>query len=347
MTNFKKQYPKPLTSKENRALFQLLEADPNDEETKEKIINGNMRLVAHTAFKYTNSGVPGDDLIGIGSIGLMKAVNSFKTDKATQFATYAVRCIANEILMYFRKHKKTFKDTSFETVLIPGKNGMDLTLEDTIPDVSIEDFSESFVKEDDRTYLYRALEGLSGKDKEVIELYYLNDLTYQEVADKMGISRSYAVRIGNRALDYLQKIMSRMEKQAKLKEEAAVDKLKEPKPKKLPRVVPSEKVESITYVPPAIEKSVSYAEALRKEYLEEEVKSFTIPEDAKLVPEQKEATIEVKKGTINRSFTFDLNASGEAVSVDELLAEIEGIRNMLATGQATTVSFNFEVTSSC
>lgn len=345
MANFNKQYPPPLTSKENRELFKLLEMDQSDEETKEKIINGNMRLVAHTALKYMNSGVPADDLIGIGSIGLMKAVNSFKTDKATQFATYATRCIANEILMYLRKHKKSFKDTSFETVLIPGKNGMDLTLEDTIPDVSIEDFSESFVKEDDRTYLYKALEGLSGKDKEVIELYYLNGLTYQEVADKMGISRSYAVRIGQRAIEYLQKMVARMEKQAKLKEEEAVDKLKAPKPKKYPKVVPSVKVEKPVFTRPlVVTEPITFK--INEEDIAKASKVLTMPEDAKIVPEQKEATIEVKKGTIDRSFIFDLNASGEAVSVDELLAEIESIRNMLAIGQATTVSFNFEVTSS-
>jgi predicted DNA-binding protein YlxM (UPF0122 family) len=219
---------------------------------------------------------------------------------------------------------------------------MDLTLEDTIPDVSIEDFSERFIKDDDQTYLYKALEGLSGKDKEVIELYYLNGLTYQEVADKMGISRSYAVKISQRAIEYLQKIMSRMEKQAKHKEEAAVDKLKAPKPKKYPKEVPSVKVEKPVFTRPlVVTEPITF-----KINTEDVAKAFVLPEDVRIIPEQKEETIEVKKGTINRSFTFDLNASGEAVSVDELLEEIESIRSMLATGKATTVSFNFEVTSS-
>ena len=123
-------FPKPLSSKEEKKFINLLEK--GDKSAKDKLIEHNLRLVAHIAKKYNNSKSDPDDLISIGTIGLIKAINTFNSSKNTKLSSYASRCIENEILMYFRNAKKTSLDLSINEPIETDKNGNVLTLIDTI-----------------------------------------------------------------------------------------------------------------------------------------------------------------------------------------------------------------------
>ena len=164
-----------------------------------------MRLVAHIAKKYYGSKVEQDDLISIGTIGLIKAVQSFSSGKGTRFATYAARCIENEILMQFRSDKKTSKDISISEAIENDKDGNALTLEDIMADEF--ELESSYEKAEAVKQLYKVVSMLSGRDRQVILMRYgLNDakpMTQKEVSDVLGISRSYVSRIEKKALEQL------------------------------------------------------------------------------------------------------------------------------------------------
>lgn len=189
-------FPPPLSSaKEN----ELLEKSRNgDIEARNLLIEHNLRLVAHIVKKYYVTGIDQDDLISIGTIGLIKAVSTFKTDKGIRLATYAARCIENEILMYFRSIKKSAQDISISEPIDTDKDGNALTFIDVIADRRdiIEEIDTKLKLERLRAILSGCLDG---REKTIIEMRYgLNgksELTQREIAQRLGISRSYVYNI--------------------------------------------------------------------------------------------------------------------------------------------------------
>jgi len=174
----------------------------NKELGRRKLIEHNLRLVVHIAKKYDGSGETQDDLFSIGTIGLIKAVDSFSSDKGVKIATYAARCIENEMLMHLRANKRNFQITSLSESIGTDKEGDDITLMDVISDNS-ESIINKLVHRDRLNLLACNLDILDEKEKEIIDLRYgINgkELTQKEVAKKFKISRSYVSRIEKRAL---------------------------------------------------------------------------------------------------------------------------------------------------
>ncbi len=199
-------FPPPLSAEREAELLQKSRA--GDDNAKNELIEHNLRLVAHIVKKYYNSGADQDDMISIGTIGLIKAVSTFNSDKGIRLATYAARCIENEILMYFRNMKKTSQDVFISDPIDTDKDGNALTLIDVI-----EDDSDS-AKEIDTKIKHEKLRGiLSGcleeREKQIIEMRYgingREELTQREIAKKLNISRSYVSRIEKSALEKLRK----------------------------------------------------------------------------------------------------------------------------------------------
>ena len=197
----KSSFPKPL-SKE-KELEYVLRSEEGDREAKEILIRHNLRLVAHIAKKYANYG-DNDELISVGSIGLIKAVESFRHDKGTQLATYASRCIENEILMAMRTSKKHRSNLSLSEPVGVDRDGNELTLMDMLADTGsvIEDVEHNMLMERISELTSKCL---GEREYAVIRLRYglggSPALTQREVAKKFGISRSYVSRIEKQALD--------------------------------------------------------------------------------------------------------------------------------------------------
>lgn len=197
-------FPPSLKAKEEERLIKL--AENGDRNAKNKLIEHNLRLVAHVIKKYYSNTSDQEDLISIGTIGLIKAIDTFKADKGTRLATYAARCIENEILMYFRSQKKNSQDISVNEPIDMDNEGNPLTLIDLIAteDTILDDiFIISMSKK-----LYQYIEELDNeRDKTIIVLRYgLNNkkpLTQKEVARRLSISRSYVSRIEKRVLSQL------------------------------------------------------------------------------------------------------------------------------------------------
>lgn len=202
-------FPKALSSNEESALLERFRS--GDEEAKRRLIEHNLRLVAHIAKKYYGSTVDQDDLISIGTIGLIKAISSFKPTKGIRLATYASRCIDNEILMYFRSIKKCSQDVSISDPIDTDKDGNTLTLIDVITDNRnlLEDLDLKFKLEKLQRFLK---EELSERELKIIALRYglggHKELAQREVAKALNISRSYVSRIEKKAL---QKLKTRFE----------------------------------------------------------------------------------------------------------------------------------------
>lgn len=202
--NSQGSFPPALKAKEEERLVKL--AENGDRKAKNKLIEHNLRLVAHVIKKYYSNSSDQEDLISIGTIGLIKAIDTFKSDKGTRLATYAARCIENEILMYFRSQRKNSQDISVNEPIDTDNEGNPLTLIDLIAteDTILDDiFLVSMSKK-----LYRFIEDLdSERDKTIIVLRYgLNNkkpLTQKEVATMLNISRSYVSRIEKRVLSEL------------------------------------------------------------------------------------------------------------------------------------------------
>ena len=199
-------FPKPLSAKKEREYLELLQN--GDQEAKNKLIEHNLRLVAHVIKKYYASTSDQDDLVSIGTIGLIKAINTFKPDKGTRLSSYAARCIENEVLMFFRNSKKSLQDVSMNEPIETDKDGNALTLMDTMAeeDSIIDQLDVKFKSEKLNTYMLNAL---SKREREIIKLRYglcgTKPLTQREVAKKMNISRSYVSRIEKKALLSLRK----------------------------------------------------------------------------------------------------------------------------------------------
>ncbi len=196
-------FPKALSAAQEREYFAAMK--DGDVNAKKALVEHNLRLVVHIAKKYFSPEIEQDDLISIGTIGLIKAVTSFDSDKGTRFATYASRCIDNEILMYFRARKKTASDVSISEPIDTDRDGNALTLIDVIAsDENIADNLDLAMKIEK---LRGFLSVLSDREKRIITMRYglggAIPLTQREVAAKLKISRSYVSRIEKKALGEL------------------------------------------------------------------------------------------------------------------------------------------------
>lgn len=202
--------PAPLTPAEEQSLLARLDTDGAAVRTT--LIEHNLRLVVFIARKFDNTGIMLEDLISIGTIGLIKAVNTFKADKNIRLATYASKCIQNELLMYFRQKRKSAGELSLSDTLESDGDGNALALQDII---CCEDSGLSAVEEQDRYHaMHRALAGcLSPREREIIRLRYgiglVSPLPQREIAARLGISRSYVSRIEKRALEKLREALER------------------------------------------------------------------------------------------------------------------------------------------
>lgn len=205
--------PEPLTNDEEAEIISLLGTD-EDKMAKSKLIERNLRLVVYIARKFENTGVNVEDLISIGSIGLIKAINTFKCDKNIKLATYATRCIENEILMYLRRNTKTKTEISIDEPLNVDWEGNELLLSDILgTDVDI--IYKNLEEEVDKDLLKKAIKKLDKRERIIIELRYgiFSDgieKTQKEVADILGISQSYISRLEKRIISRLKKEFIKM-----------------------------------------------------------------------------------------------------------------------------------------
>ena len=197
-------FPPPLCAAEEKELF--AKAKAADESARAKLIEHNMRLVSHIVRKYYASYQNADELLSIGSLGLIKAVDSFKPETGVRFATYGARCVQNEILMFFRSQKKCSHEVSLNDTIDVDRDGNPLTYLDIIsaPDRITEDIDMAVHIEKLRALID---EVLSKREKEIVVLRYglcgYEPRTQREVAKHLGISRSYVSRIEKRALELL------------------------------------------------------------------------------------------------------------------------------------------------
>jgi len=202
-------FPQPLDrEEEEKELKKLAEGD---KAAKDKLIKHNMRLVAHIVKKYNKPNVDNEDLISIGAIGLIKAIESFDPEKKTRLATYAARCIENEILMHLRKTKKLKKERLLHDPIGSDKEGNEISLVDILG-TSIDVVSEEVELAIEEEKLYQRLKKLTDREKKVLRLRYgLDggaDRTQKEIAKKLGISRSYVSRIEKKAVHKLHEMFN-------------------------------------------------------------------------------------------------------------------------------------------
>ena len=207
--------PPPLSAEEERTCLLALNTDKS-EEAKKRLISHNLRLVVYLARKFENTGVGVEDLISIGTIGLIKGIQTFNTDKNIKLATYASRCIENEILMHLRRTNKLKLEVSFDEPLNVDWDGNELLLSDilgTEEDVIYRDLET----EAEIGMLRNAMEKLSDREREIIELRYgynrgnEKEMTQKEVADLLGISQSYISRLEKKIMLRLRREIQRIE----------------------------------------------------------------------------------------------------------------------------------------
>ena len=198
----------PLSKEEEYNYLKLKEE--GDIKAKEKLIEHNLRLVVFLAKKYENTNVDLEDLVSIGSIGLIKGIDTYKMDKNIKLATYASRCIDNEILMFLRKNKRRKTEVSFEDSLSFDSEGNELHLEDVLgtePDIVTRPLDE----EVNKTLLNEELKKLNERDRQIIILRYglmgHNEMTQKDVAEYLGISQSYISRIEKKVINRLKNIV--------------------------------------------------------------------------------------------------------------------------------------------
>ncbi len=201
-------FPAPLSPEREAELLGDLES--GCDEARNILVERNLRLVAHIVKKFDNTGDDVDDLISIGTIGLIKAINTFDRSKQTRLATYAARCIENEILMHLRSTKKTRGEVMLDDPIGSDKEGNEITLMDIL--AAEDDVAESVELTVEQEAMYRRLASLSRREKRVLELRYglLGGIrrTQREISKLLGISRSYVSRIEKRALNKLHREMS-------------------------------------------------------------------------------------------------------------------------------------------
>lgn len=203
--------PPPLTKSEEEELVKNLAA--GEESIRTILIERNLRLVVYIARKFENTGVGVEDLISVGTIGLIKAVNTFNPEKNIKLATYASRCIENEILMYLRKNSKVKAEISFYEPLNIDWDGNELLLSDILGTEN--DIVYNLIEDEvDRQLLIVAMENLSEREREIIRLrfglYGAKEKTQKEVADMLGISQSYISRLEKKIIKRLKKEISKM-----------------------------------------------------------------------------------------------------------------------------------------
>ncbi len=200
--------PEPLQKEEEIMLVE--KASNGDEKARQKLIEHNVRLVVFLAKKYENTGIDLEDLVSIGSIGLIKAINTYRLDKNIKLATYASRCIDNEILMYLRKNKKRRGEISLEESLSYDSEGNELKLEDILG--TDEDIvTRGIEKESDKNILREEITKLSKRDQQIMILRYglfgNEAMTQKDVAELLGISQSYISRIEKKVIRKLKHII--------------------------------------------------------------------------------------------------------------------------------------------
>lgn len=198
-------FPKPLPSAEEQLCFEKMEQ--GDAKAREKLISHNLRLVAHIAKKYAGGQTDSDDLLSIGTIGLIKAVSTFNPDKKARLATYACRCIENELLMMLRTKRKSNRETSLYEPIGTDREGNEIRLYDVI-ESDEEDACMQLALKNDISLLYEKLESvLTDREQLVLKkrygLYGEKEYTQKEVAASLGISRSYVSRIEKGAIQKL------------------------------------------------------------------------------------------------------------------------------------------------
>ncbi len=194
-------FPEPLSEEEEKIAIQKMQN--GDKEARNTLIERNLRLVAHIVKKFESKSINQDDLISIGTIGLIKGIDSYNDSKKTKITTYAARCIENEILMYFRSNKKRESDVSLNDSIGYDKDGNEVSLMDVLKD-NTTDFAEVIHTKDNIKDLSEYLNLLNEREKEIIIKRYglLNqrEKTQKEIAKELHISRSYVSRIEKRAL---------------------------------------------------------------------------------------------------------------------------------------------------
>lgn len=200
--------PEPLSKEEEEKYVEMFQN--GDKGAKDKLIEHNLRLVVYLSKKYENTKVDLEDLVSIGTIGLIKGINTYRNDKNIKLATYASRCIDNEILMYLRKNKKRKADVSLDESLSFDAEGNELHLEDilgTESDIVTKDLEEN----DMRKIMLREIGKLNERDKQIMVLRYgLNnneELTQKEVAELLGISQSYISRIEKKVISKISNLI--------------------------------------------------------------------------------------------------------------------------------------------
>ena len=207
--------PPPLDAKEETEMIARLGTE-REKEARSLLIEHNLRLVVYIAKKFDNTGVGVEDLISIGTIGLIKAINTFNPEKNIKLATYASRCIENEILMYLRRNNKTRMEVSIDEPLNVDWDGNELLLSDilgTDEDVIYRDIED----ETEKSLLKDAISRLSPRERKIVELRYGlkdvdgNEMTQKEVADLLGISQSYISRLEKKIMKRLKKEIVRLE----------------------------------------------------------------------------------------------------------------------------------------
>ena len=203
--------PPPLPADEEQEAIAALCA--GDENARQKLIEHNLRLVVYIARRFENTGVGLEDLISIGTIGLIKATASFRSDKNIKLATYASRCIENEILMHLRKISSMRTELSFDEPLNTDWDGNELLLSDVLG-TDCDEVSRPLEEDTERQILLDSVERLSPREKEIISLRFglkgEDEYTQKEVAEKLGISQSYISRLEKRILSRLHREMSRL-----------------------------------------------------------------------------------------------------------------------------------------
>ena len=206
--------PPPLEPEEEAYVLSQLDTR-RSEEAKALLIERNLRLVVYIAKKFENTGIGVEDLISIGTIGLIKAIQTFKLDKKIKLATYASRCIENEILMYLRRTNKTKLEVSIDEPLNVDWDGNELLLSDILG--TEEDIiSKNIENEVEKKLLYKAIDKLSNREKTIVKMRYgLNnadgeEMTQKEVADSLGISQSYISRLEKKIISRLKKEIHRL-----------------------------------------------------------------------------------------------------------------------------------------
>jgi len=205
------ELPPPLAGNEERVCIDRMERGESVEYNRNRLVEHNLRLVVYIAKKFENSGVGMEDLISIGTIGLMKGVTSFRSDKNIKLATYCSKCVENEILMFLRKLSTRKNEISIDEPLNVDFDGNELLLGDVLG-TDGEEIHRELEKEEDFRLLFSALKKLSPRDRDIIVMRFgllgQKELTQKEVADRMGISQSYISRLEKKIIAKLKKEIS-------------------------------------------------------------------------------------------------------------------------------------------